>query len=496
MKQAGYDVIVLGAGNAALCAALSASEQGASVLVIERAPVDQRGGNSAFTEGGFLFVHRGLEDINDVVPDLSADEIAMSDFGEYSAERYLDELATTTQYHIDPDLAEMLVRESTPTVRWLRDKGVRFAPKYGRQAFKVNGRFTFYMGVVVASVGGGRGLVDSEIKAAEKAGIEIRYGTQATSLLRGANGVTGVRVVCGGVEEEIVAGAVVLACGGFEANSEARARYLGPGWDIVKVRGTRYNTGDGIRMALDVGAQPKGQWSGCHATSWERYAPEFGDLSVRTSAQRHSYPFGIMVNAEGKRFLDEGADIRDYTYAKYGRIVLQQPGSYAWQVFDAHGAQFHRDDYKLPGATKVQADSIEELASKMDVDRDQFISTVREFNNAVDSTVPFDPNRKDGRHTTGLAINKANWAMALEKPPFQAFAVATGITFTFGGLKTDTSGRVLDMADEPVPGLYAAGELVGGIWYFNYLGGAGLMFGSVSGRVAGKGAGAHVRSGK
>ena len=495
MEQASFDVIVVGGGNAALCAALSAAENGARVLVLERAPEAQRGGNSAFTAGGFRMVHHGIEDVKKLVPDLSEEEIARTDFGEYTEEQYLDDLGRLTQYYIDPDLAEIIVRRSTETVRWIRDKGIRFVPNYARYGFKQNGRFKFFGGVVVHANGGGRELVEAEYRAAEKHGIAVRYDAQATALPRGRSGVEGVRVIADGVEEEIHAGAVVLACGGFEANREWCTRYLGPGWDLAKVRGTRYNTGDGIRMALDIGAQSYGQWSGCHAVAWERYAPDFGELDARTSPYRHSYPFGIMVNADGKRFVDEGADFRNYTYAKYGRIVLEQPGGYAWQVFDAQVKHVLREEYNLRGATKMQADTLEEIVERMqDVNPAQFIATVREYNAAVRRDVPFNPIIKDGRCTEGLTIPKSNWANSIEVPPFEAYCVGCGITFTFGGVKIDTTTRVLDTADAPLRGLYAAGELVGGLFYFNYPGSAGLMAGSVFGRIAGREAARFARS--
>src|SRR5204862_220199 len=283
------------------------------------------------------------------------------DFGEYSAEEYLDDLGRITQYYIDPDLAETLVINSTDTVHWLMSRGVKFLPNYGRQAYNHEGKFKFFGGIVIYANGGGAGLVQSEYKAAEKHSISIRYGTRATALLGGARGIEGVRIVVDGAEEIIHARAIVLACGGFEANREWRARYLGPGWDMAKVRGTRFNTGDGIRMALDIGAQPYGQWSGCHSCAWERNASDFGSVETRHNGFRHSYLYGIVVNAEGKRFLDEGADFRNFTYAKYGRVILQQPGSYAWQVFDAQAKPLMRDEYKLRGATKVTADTIEDL---------------------------------------------------------------------------------------------------------------------------------------
>jgi tricarballylate dehydrogenase len=493
MSQTSYDVLVIGGGNAALCAALSARERGARVLVLERAPEKHRGGNSAFTGGGFRMVHNGLETVRTVVPDLTEGEIANTDFGVYTAENYLDDLGRVTQWHCDPDLAETVVRESTGTVQWLHGRGVRFVPRFGRYAFKHEGRFKFFGGTVVEAAGGGRGLVQAEYNAASKHGIEVRYGAQAVTLLRGPHGVRGVRIVSSGVEEDIGAKAVVLASGGFEANREWRTRYLGPGWDMAKVRGTRYNTGDGIRMALDIGAQAYGQWSGCHSVSWERYSPDFGELDTPVVASRNGYPFSIMINAEGKRFVDEGADFRNYTYAKYGRIVLAQPGSFAWHVFDSQVEHLLHDEYRSKGTTKVQAGTLEELVARMeDVDPAQFLGTVREYNQAICRDVPFNPNVKDGRRTEGLAIDKSNWANAIEKPPFSAYAVTCGITFTFGGLKIDTSTHVLDIADTPLPGLYAAGELVGGLFYFNYPGSSGLMAGSVFGRIAGREASSHA----
>src|SRR5215475_12681105 len=277
MPNEHYDVAVVGGGNAALCAALSATEQGAKVVLLERAPEAKRGGNSKFTGGGFRMVHHGAQDIKRIVPDLSEADIARTDFGEYSAEEYLDDLGRITQYYIDPDLAETLVTNSTNTVHWLMGRGVKFLPNYGRQAYNHEGRFKFFGGIVIYANGGGAGLVESEYKAAAKNGIAIHYATRATALLCGPKGIDGVRIVANGSEEVVRARAIVLACGGFEANREWRARHLGPGWDMAKVRGTRYNTGDGIRMALDIGAQSYGQWSGCHAVAWERYAGDYGD---------------------------------------------------------------------------------------------------------------------------------------------------------------------------------------------------------------------------
>ena len=481
-----YDVIIVGAGNAAFCAALAARENGASVVMLEAAPEDESGGNSRFTAGSMRVVYNGVEDIRTLVPDLTDEEVAISDFGTYTQDKFFDDLAMVTQDRADPDLAELLVTRSFDTLNWMRTKGVRFIPIYGRQAFKIDGKFKFWGGLTLDAVGGGPGLVNMLTAAAKREGIEVRYQTRALDLLYDGMRIQGVRVRQGGAVHELRGKAVVLACGGFEANPEWRTRYLGPGWDLAKVRGTRFNTGDGIRMALQIGASPAGNWSGCHAVGWERNAPEFGDLAVGDQFQKHSYPFSIMVNATGKRFLDEGADFRNYTYAKYGRVILEQPGQFAWQIFDQKVKHLQRDEYRIRQITKVTANTIEELAGKLDgVNAEEFVRTVKEYNAAVTKDIPFNPNVKDGRRTNGLPVNKSNWANTIDAPPYEGYAVTCGITFTFGGLRITTNGEVVNTDYQPIPGLYAAGELVGGLFYFNYPGGTGLTSGSVFGRIAG-----------
>jgi len=490
MLPASVDVVVIGAGNAAFCSALAAAESGISVLVLERAPEDESGGNSRFTAGAFRCVYDGVDDLKALMPDLTEEEIKNTDFGTYTQEQFFDDMGRVTEYRTDPELCEMLVTRSKETMRWIRSKGIRFAPIYGRQAFKIDGKFKFWGGLTVESWGGGPGLVDGLTKAAKKNGIMVAYEARALSLMTDDDGVTGVRVRHGGKTVEIVTKCVVLAAGGFQANAEWRTRYLGPGWELAKIRGTRFNTGDGIRMALDIGAMPTGNWSGCHAVGWDRNAPEFGDLTVGDNFQKHSYPFSIMLNANGERFVDEGADFRNYTYAKYGRVILMQPGQFAWQIFDKKTLHLQRDEYRIKRVTKVRADTLEDLVSKLeDVDPKKALETIKAYNAAVKKDVPFNPNVKDGRGTVGLSIPKSNWANTIDEPPFEAFAVTCGVTFTFGGLKIDTDGRVLDTDGHVIPGLYAAGELVGGLFYFNYPGGTGLMAGAVFGKVAGTTAG-------
>jgi tricarballylate dehydrogenase len=490
-----YDVVVVGKGNAALCAALSAQEQGAKVAVLEAASEDEHGGNSRFAGGVMRFAYASLEDLRRVT-DITDEEAANSDFGTNTREEFLDVLYRLTSYRTDPDLSEILVNRSLDTMAWLRSKGARFILNHGRQSGMVNGKRKYFGNMPIEVNGGGAGLVQYLDAAVKRAGIEVFYDSRATSLIYDGERVSGVRVQHRGKAAEFRAKAVVLACGGFEANPEMRTRYLGPGWELAKVRGSRFNVGDGLRMALDIGAAPCGNWSGCHATGWDRYAPEFGDVNVGDQFQKHSYIFGLLINADGKRFVDEGRDFHSFTYAQYGGEVLKQPGQFAWQVFDSKVTKLLRSEYRIKFMTKVTANTLEELAAKLEgVDGPQFLKTVREYNAAVQGSAAFDHTIKDGKGTTGLALAKSNWAQPLDTPPFDAYATTCGITFTFGGLRVDKdSGQVLNVHFHPIPGLYTAGEMVGGLFYFNYPSGTGLVSGAVFGRLAGASAGKAAKA--
>ena len=489
-----YDVVVVGKGNAALCAALSARDQGSKVAVLEAAPEEEHGGNSRFAGGVMRFAYETVEDLKRVT-DLTDEEIANSDFGTNTREEYLDKLYQLTSYRTDADLSEILVNNSLETMAWLRSKGARFVPNWGRQSAIVNGKRKFFGNMPIEVSGGGAGLVQYLDAATKKAGIDIFYDTRAMSLLYDGVRVEGVRAQQAGKLVEFRAKSVVLACGGFEANPEWRTRYLGPGWELAKVRGTRFNAGDGLRMALDIGAAPYGNWSGCHATGWDRYAPEFGDVNVGDQFQKHSYIFGLLINAEGKRFVDEGLDFHSFTYAKYGGEVLKQPGQFAWQVFDSKVKHLLRSEYRIKFVTKATANTLEELAPRLEgVNAKNFLKTVREYNAAVRADVAFEHTVKDGKCTVGIDPPKSNWAQPLDPPPFEAYATTCGITFTFGGLRIDKeTGQVLNVHFHPIPGLYCAGEMVGGLFYFNYPSGTGLVSGAVFGRLAGASAAAAAR---
>ncbi len=483
-----YDVVVVGAGNAAFCAALAAREEGARVVILEKAPRQWMGGNSYFTAGAFRTTYESLDDLRRIVPDISDEEARQTDLPPYTAADFIADMQRVTRGKCDAELTAILTHDAGSAMRWLFEQGLRFRLMYDRQSFQVGSRRRFWGGLVLGAQGGGKGLLQQYLTLAERNGIEIRYEIPVIGLIREGDAVAGVVIGSPDGPEEIRAGAVVLAAGGFEASGEMRAKYLGPGWGTVKVRGTPYNTGEVLHMALEAGAQPYGDWSGCHAIAWDAAAPATGDREITNLFSRQSYPLGIVVNRDGRRFLDEGADYRNYTYARYGAEILHQPGGVAFQIFDGKTEPLLRqDEYTAPGVSRHEAGTLRELAEQLGVDPSALEATVHEFNAAAQPG-EFNPAVKDGKRTLGIEPPKSNWALPIDTPPYLGFPVTCGITFTFGGVKVDASARALDHHDRPLPGLFAAGELVGGLFYHNYPGGSGLMAGAVFGRRAGRAA--------
>lgn len=485
-----YDVIVVGAGNAALTAALAAKSEGAKVLVLERAPEHLRGGNTYFTTGSFR-VSYGTNPkalIPKVVPDISAAELDSFVIPDYTNDDYYNDVMRTSQGRSDPDLLEAIVRESVPHLLWMKEQGIKFEMETTLVVRREGKVFWPPIGMIFRSKGAGVGLSDMLFDAILQREIGLWYESKAVNLLVDKRGkVYGVGVRTKGEYWEVRAKAVILGCGGFEANAEMRAQYLGKDWDVAKVRGTIFNTGDMLKAALAIGAAPDGHYSACHNTLVDTEAPQPAIRENAESTRRIFTQFGILVNSEGKRIIDEGEDFLVYTYAKSGQYALSQPEGMAYEIFDAKGMKLVEDFYRRPEASRIEANSINDLEQEMGLPSNSLADTVNMYNDGV-TPGEFDPRIKDGKMSTAIPV-KSNWAQKLDEPPFVAYPVTAGITFTFGGLKINLRGQVLDIEGQVIPGLYACGEMAGGIFYYNYPGAGGLSKGAATGRTAGSYAG-------
>ncbi|KAI1773827.1 FAD/NAD(P)-binding domain-containing protein [Hypoxylon cercidicola] len=517
-----YDVVVVGGGNAGFSAATSAAQSGARVCLVEKAPLDDAGGNTFYTAAAFRCCFNGLQDLlphlyqHDGTKGLPQELVAMINMKRYTKADFHADIKRVTKGRADPALADVLVDNSREAVQWLMDNGARFALSFNRQAYVVDGKYKFWGGMVLTMAGQGKELFDFHLKTAKTHGVEIYFGTPVVDLIADpqTNEVIGVKVFKNSIIGTIGArGGVILACGGFQASPALRTQYLGPGWDLAHVRGSKYNTGDGHRMAQKLGARLEGNYSGCHSVAWDGNSPRAsGNREMTNQYTKSGYPLGVMVNVHGKRFVDEGFDLRNFTYAIFGKEILKQPQGVAFQVWDADGSKLLRkEEYADDVTTNIRAESLDELAdilvTKGLKDKKQFLETIAEFNEACKSfqrehgQVNFDPSMKDGMSTQGttrsLDIGKTNWAMPIEKGPFQAVEVTCGITFTFGGLAVTPAAEVLSEATfQKIDGLWCAGELLGGLFWDNYPGGSGLTMGTVMGRIAGTEAAKRARVGR
>lgn len=480
------DVVVVGGGNAGLVAAIEARNQGADVVLIEKGPQATRGGNSRFTYGDFRVVTNGIGDFRDLIDpaDMPQREVEIE---QLTPEFFHGEAMRLSEGLADPALTRLFVDRSYDTIVWLKQQGVRFMLNPGL-AFEKEGRLFYPVGNAnIQVIDAGVGLVETLYGIAERKGVRIIYDTAARKLLLDAQGaVAGVSARGSSGMIAIDAPGVVLCCGGFQADAAKRRAYLGEHMDLVKQRGTRYNTGDWIQMGNDIGAKMVGHWGGCHASPVSADFAIVDDEQVR--GPRYAFPYGIMVNRLGARFVDEGENFYCWTYNRYGKDILRQPQSIAYQVFDAK--VFPLLGYK--DAEHVEAESLAALAAKVGIDSAGFARTIADFNAAIPADAPpFVAYELDARRTRGLAPDKTNWAQRIDSPPYRAYAVVCGLTMTYGGLKTDEQARVIDTMDRPIGGLYAVGEVTGGYFYHTYLGGSGLIRGAVMGRVAGAGAAAR-----
>ncbi|MGH7935144.1 MAG: FAD-dependent tricarballylate dehydrogenase TcuA [Candidatus Binataceae bacterium] len=482
-----YDVIVVGAGNAALAASVSARNAGAErVLVLEKAPEDMRGGNTHYSGGLLRIAFERVDDILRLVPKASDLPGFVEGVEPYPRDAFWSDLRRMTSNRTDPELGEILISNSYETACWMVEQGIRFEPAISLGAVRVGNVIKWPKGAIVRAANEGVGLSRMWFTAAQRKGVEIHYDSPAVRLAQDRRGrVCGVVVRDSSGVHEIAAQAVVLGCGGFEANMAWRAQYLGRPWDHAKVRGTRHNQGDGLRMALEIGALPWGQWTGCHATPINAEAPAYGDRELTDKTNRLSYLYGVMINQAGLRFVDEGEDQALFTYAKFGGFILNQPGGVAYQIFDAKVTELLEPRYAT--SKPVMADRLDELLRKLDVNHETAVRTLAEYNAAAGHG-SFNPGIRDGMVAKGLALPKSNWAQKIDAPPFMAYPVTGGITFSFGGLKVNHHAQVIGTDWDPIAGLYTCGEMVGGLFHHNYPGGSGLMSGAVFGRIAGRNA--------
>lgn len=491
--MAQYDVIVIGAGNAALAASVSARGAGAEhVLVLEKAPEHDRGGNTHFSGGLFRFAFNQPGDLLRLVPKAREVEGFMEGIEAYPADAFREDLARVTDGRTDPELSQILIANSYETVCWMAEQGIAFELALSLSGVRVGNVIKWPKGAIVRAAHEGVGLSRMWFNSARRAGVEIRYSSPVQRLVQDRKGrVCGVLMRDAEGIREISAGAVVLGCGGFEANMAWRAQYLGRPWDHARVRGTRHNQGDGLRMAMEIGAMPWGQWSGCHATPIDAGAPPYGDRELTDKTNRLSYVYGVMLNKQGLRFVDEGEDQNLYTYAKFGGTILNQPGTVAWQIFDSKTLPLLEPRYST--GRPITADTLDGLVAGLELDRAAATRTLAEYNAAAGNG-SFNPGVRDGMHTEGLALRKSNWAQELDAPPYYAYPVTGGITFSFGGVKVSDHAQVIGTDWDPIAGLFACGEMVGGLFHNNYPGGSGLMSGAVFGRIAGRSASAAAHA--
>lgn len=489
-----YDVVVVGAGNAALAAAVSARENGAErVLVLEKAPREMRGGNTHWSGGVLRFAFDDPREIEDLLPGVEQEyENFYDGISPYTQDDFHGDLMRVSSGRTDPELSRRLVTHSQETVKWMNTSGgIKMEPAISLSSVRKGNLMVWARGLVVRAAHEGVGLSRSWFATAERMGIEVRYGTAAMELVVGSDGrIEGVKLRDDTGMSVVRAGAVVLGCGGFEANVQMRTQNIGPLVGAAKVRGTPHNQGDGLRMAMAIGAMPWGQWSGCHATPISADWGDFAPREMTDRSNRLSYVYSVMLNRKGRRFVDEGEDGALFTYAKFGRSILAEPGAKAWQIFDSK--VLHLLEPRYSTSDPIIGNTLEELIAQLDIeDKAQALRTLQEFNAAArDEAEGFDPTAKDGLSTNGLAMEKTNWGLKLDTPPFHAYSATGGITFTFGGLRVNGSAQVIGTDFRPIGGLFCCGEMVGGLFYDNYPAGTGLVSGATFGRIAGRNAAA------
>jgi tricarballylate dehydrogenase len=455
------DVLVIGGGNAALCAALEAAHGGARVLLLEGAPADSRGGNSRHTRD-IRYLHAGA---------------TAYVTGPYPEEEFWDDLRRVTHGETTESLARLTIRASADLDGWTQRHGVRWQrPLQGTLHLA---RTNLFM------LGGGKAMLNAYYDTAQRMGVRVAYGAVAQALKIRDGVFESAMVEHGGGTHAVRATALVVAAGGFEANIPWLKEYWGAAADNFVIRGTPHNRGRMLAELLEFGAKPVGNPREFHAVAVDARAPQFdGGIVTRLD----SVPFGIAVNRDAERFYDEGEDFWPKRYAIWGGLIARQPGQLAYSIIDDKATGQFMPSVFPP----VEAGSLAELAGRLDLDPERLAATVAAFNRAV---VPgtFDPASLDDCRTAGLAPPKSHWAVPLDTPPYRAYPLRPGITFTYLGVTVDECARVIMQDDRPSKNMFAAGEVMAGnILGRGYLAGFGLTIGAVFGRIAGREAARHA----
>jgi len=488
MSDTNYaDVIIVGTGNAGFAAAVSASENGAKVLMLEKASEDYMGGNSALT----IHMRFAYNSFSDLLPLVKDDKQTYNKLynkklqelsevvTEYTESDYLKDIMNVTSGKSDKILSKELVTNSLPTIKWMNKLGHLWSPTFDNPT-SAN---------VVSFNGKGYGLMQRWKNIALNKGVNIKYNHQVIDLIKNNEDIiSGVVAKTNNENKIYYANSVILACGSFESNAQMRAKYLGEQWRNVKLRGIPNNTGEGLEMAISHGAIPYDDWSTCHASPQDINRPDYdlpGENKSGDYWSRYAYPFSIMVNINGNRFIDEGETWRGLTYAKTGKAILEQKNNMAFQLFDSkHVKAGVLKKYKNP--TKYQAGTLIDIANKIKItDKENFINNINTFNKAVQSG-NYNPHKLDGKKVKNIFPSRSNWALPLDNPPYLAYPVICGMTFCYGGLKTSINGELINKNGDIINGLYAVGEMLGGLWHNNYPSGGGMMAGAVFGKNAGK----------
>ena len=455
------DIAIIGGGNAALCAAITAAEDGARVVILESAPKPYRGGNSRHTRNFRCMHHGPLGPLVDA----------------YTEDEYLSDLMKVTGGKTDETLARLAIRRSEECLPWMQGHGVRFQPSLSGTLSLARTNAFF--------LGGGKSLVNAYYRTAERLGVEVEYDAAVTHLELDDNRISRIDYTQNGQNHSIAPKAVIVASGGFQADTDWLARAWGPAAKNFLIRGTPYNRGVVLADLLDQGIEQVGDPTQCHAVAIDGRAPKFdGGIVTRLDC----VPFSIVVNKDAQRFYDEGEDVWPKRYAIWGRLVAGQPDQVGYVIIDAKSLNLFMPSVFPP----IKADTLEELAGKMDLPADALVQTVNDFNAACGDTSGFHPTELDGVGTTGLNPPKTNWARPISEPPFYGYSLRTGVTFTYLGLKVDENAQC-SIGNRPVANLWAAGEtMAGSILGQGYLAGFGMTIGTVFGRIAGKEAAAHA----